>query len=81
MIISHIHKNYCISVHAIPDAIDSTLFVPSVDISLRNGESIRIMMTTQAFAAQSDAEKCGFEMGENWIDERLGEMEPQRRRA
>jgi hypothetical protein len=73
---SHVHKNYRISVHAIPDAVDSTLFVPRVDISLKDGKPILAMMSTQPFAAKPDAEKCGFEMGKNWIDERLKASEP-----
>jgi len=95
MITSHVHKNYCISVQAIPNAIDRTLFVPTVDISLKDGKPILGMVSTEAFATQSDAEKCGFEIGKNWIDKRLkaseltdrlyltplGETERQRRRA
>jgi hypothetical protein len=81
MIISNVHKDYRISVRAIPNALDSTQFVPSVDISLNDGKRILGMVTTQAFAAQSDAERCGFEMGKNWIDEQLRETEHQRRRV
>jgi hypothetical protein len=95
MITSHVHKNYCISVQAIPDEVDSTLFVPTVDISLKDGKPILGTLSTEGFATQSDAEKCGFEMGKNWIDKRLkaseltdrlyltplGETEHQRCRA
>ena len=81
MITNLLHKDYCISVQAIPNAIDRTLFVPTVEISAEDGKPILEMMTTQSFADRSDAERCGFEMGKDWIDKRLEEMEPQRRRA
>jgi hypothetical protein len=50
-----VHKTYSIAVHAIPAALDPTLFVPTVDISLKNGKQLLKMTTTQAFAAESDA--------------------------
>lgn len=63
MITNLLHKDYCISVQAIPNAIDRTLFVPTVEISAEDGKPILEMMTTQSFADRSDAERCGFEMG------------------
>jgi hypothetical protein len=63
-----VHKNHYISVHTTPDTFDKTLFVPKVDISSNDGRSILKITTIQAFADESDAEVCGFEMGKKWID-------------
>jgi hypothetical protein len=68
MIISLLHKNYCISVHTISDPFDETLFVSEVDIGSKDGKSIIKITANQSFAAESDAEVCGLEMGRNWID-------------
>jgi hypothetical protein len=38
MIISNVHKDYRISVPAIPHALDSTLFVPTVGITSEEGK-------------------------------------------
>jgi hypothetical protein len=65
-----VHKNYYISVHTTPDTLDKTLFVSKVDIHSKDGRSILKITTNQAFADESDAEVCGFEMGKNWIDTR-----------
>ena len=63
-----VHKNYSISVHTTPARVDSALFLPKVDISSKDGEPILKIITSQAFAAESDAERRGFEMGKDWID-------------
>jgi hypothetical protein len=63
-----VHKNHYISVHTTPDTFDSKLFVPKVDINSKDGRSIMKITANQAFAAESDAEVCGFEMGKDWID-------------
>jgi hypothetical protein len=68
MIISLLHKNYCISVHTISDPFDETLFVSEVDIGSKDGKSIIKITANQSFAAESDAEVCGLEMGRDWID-------------
>ena len=62
------HKNYYISIHTTPDTFDETLFVAKVDISSKHGESIMKIATNHAFAAESDAQVFGFQMGKNWID-------------
>jgi len=62
------YKNYSISIHTTPDTFDETLFVAKVDISSKDGESIMKIATNHAFAAESDAQVFGFQMGKNWID-------------
>jgi hypothetical protein len=62
------HKNYYISIDATPDTFDETLFVAKVDISSKDGESIMKIATNRAFAAKTDAQVFGFQMGKNWID-------------
>jgi hypothetical protein len=68
MITSLLHKNCCISVQTISDPFDETLFVSEVDIGSKDGKSIIKITANQSFAAESDAEVCGLEMGRNWID-------------
>jgi hypothetical protein len=62
------HKNYYISIHTTPDTFDETFFVAKIDISSKDGESIMNIDTNHAFAAESDAQVFGFQMGKNWID-------------
>ena len=62
------HKNYYISIHTTRDTLDETLFVAKVDIGSKDGESIMKIATNHAFAAESDAQVFGFQMGKNWID-------------
>ena len=62
------HKNYYISIHTTPDTFNKALFLPKVDISSKDGKSIMNIATNQAFAAESDAQVFGFQMGKNWID-------------
>ena len=62
------YKNYSISIHTTPDTFDETLFVANVDISSKDGGSIMKIATNHAFAAESDAQVFGFQMGKNWID-------------
>ena len=62
------HKSYHISIHTIPDTFEKTLFVSKIDISSKDGESIMNIATSHAFAAESDAQVFGFQMGKNWID-------------
>ena len=63
-----VHKNYSISIHTTPDTFNKALFLPKVDISSKNGRSIMKITPNQAFAAESDAQVVGFQMGKNWID-------------
>jgi len=42
--------------------------VAKIDISSKDGESIMNIDTNHAFAAESDAQVFGFQMGKNWID-------------
>jgi hypothetical protein len=44
------------------------VIVAKVDISSKDGESIMKIATSHAFAAESDAQVFGFQMGKNWID-------------
>ena len=44
------------------------VIVAKVDISSKDGESITKIATSHAFAAESDAQVFGFQMGKNWID-------------
>jgi hypothetical protein len=44
------------------------VIVAKVDISSKDGESITKIVTSHAFAAESDAQVFGFQMGKNWID-------------
>ena len=62
------HRNYYISIHTTPDTFDKTLFVSKVEISSKDGKSIMNIATNHAFAAESDAQVFGFQMGKNWID-------------
>jgi hypothetical protein len=50
------------------DTFDETFFVAKIDISSKDGESIMNIDTNHAFAAESDAQVFGFQMGKNWID-------------
>ena len=66
-----IHKNYCISVQAIPDKFDrfdAASFAPEVDISATGGKPIMKLINTQPFTTESEAEAYGFEMAKKWVD-------------
>ena len=73
------YRGHLISISVIYDTPNKFQFTPVIDI--RRAESIEVLntiLTQRTFDTVENATKFGFELGREWVDERLSES-PSRR--